>query len=261
MSNHLDPRVIEATPEPAPAVFWRLAVPNMVTLAALGSGLTALKFAGDGLFMSAIACILIAAVLDGLDGRVARAMGCNSKFGAELDSLADVICFGAVPAYMIYQAALSDYGNLGWMACLAYAAACAIRLARFNVMASAPNQPAWQSHYFTGIPAPAAAFLSLAPLYAMFGDLLTPGEAARFALVWLPVVAGLMVSTWPTFSSKSLTRKALRLFFVPTLMASVVLITGLYIAPWATLTACCSFYVFSLPISKRRFDRQSLRNG
>ena len=255
---------VETTPAPvakAPVELWRYALPNMVTLAAMGFGLTALKFAGDGFFASAIACILIAAVLDGLDGRVARATGTDSKFGAELDSLADVICFGAVPAYMIYQWGLVDFGYVGWAACLAFAAACALRLARFNVRASEPAQPVWRSHFFTGVPAPAAAFLSLAPLYAFFAELLSQEDAVRFAIFWMPFVAALMVSTWPTFSSKSLSRKALRLFFMPTLVASAAAIAGLYFVPWATLTVCCGVYLLTLPLSMLRFRRQVVRNA
>jgi CDP-diacylglycerol---serine O-phosphatidyltransferase len=254
---------VETTPAPVskePVMLWRYALPNMVTLAALSFGLTALKFAGDGFFVSAIACILIAAVLDGFDGRVARATGTDSKFGAELDSLADVICFGAVPAYMVFEWGLGGFGYMGWAACLTFAAACALRLARFNVRASEPAQPIWRSHFFTGVPAPAAAFLSLAPLYALYAGLLSQDAAARFAIFWMPFVALLMVSTWPTFSSKSLSRKALRLFFVPTLVVSAATIAGLYFVPWATLTACCGFYLLSLPLSKLRFSRQISRN-
>lgn len=259
MSEQLD-----LTPVPAvkpPVELWRYALPNMVTLAAMSFGLTALKFSGEGFFVSAIACILIAAVLDGFDGRVARATGTDSKFGAELDSLADVICFGAVPAYMIYQWGLVASGFLGWAACLAFAAACALRLARFNVRASEAAQPVWRSHFFTGVPAPAAAFLSLAPLYALYAGLLTQAEASRLAIIWMPFVAVLMVSTWPTFSSKSLSRKALRLFFVPSLMLSAAAIAGLYFVPWATLTASCGFYLLSFPFSKLRFTRQQSRGG
>jgi CDP-diacylglycerol---serine O-phosphatidyltransferase len=243
----------------APVEAWRYALPNMVTLAALSFGLTALKFAGEGFFVSAIACILIAAVLDGFDGRVARATGTDSKFGAELDSLADVICFGAVPAYLIFQWGLVQSGYLGWAACLTFASACAIRLARFNVRASEPAQLAWRDHFFTGVPAPAAAFLSLAPLYALYAGLISQASASLLALLWMPFVALLMVSTWPTFSSKSLSRKALRLYFVSTLMLSATAIAGLYFVPWATLTACCGLYLISLPFSKQRFNRQLLR--
>ena len=242
-----------------PRVFWRYALPNMVTLGALSFGLTALKFTGDKFFVSAIACILIAAVLDSLDGRVARAMGSNSKFGAELDSLADVICFGVVPAYMVYEWGLIPYGYVGWAACLIFTAACALRLARFNVSVADVDLPLWRSHFFTGVPAPAGAFLCLAPLYAHYAKLLTPEMAALFALFWVPVVAMLMVSTWPTFSSKSLSRKALRLFFVPTIILATALVAGLYFAPWATLTSCCVCYLLSFLFSKLRFNRNMKR--
>ena len=257
MKKQLDPRFVQS--EKAPLLFWRYALPNMVTLGALSFGLTALKFTGDGSFVSAIACILIAAVLDSLDGRVARAMGSNSKFGAELDSLADVICFGVVPAYMVYEWGLTPYGALGWAASMAFTSACALRLARFNVAVADVDLPLWRSHFFTGVPAPAGAFLCLAPLYALYAELLTSEMAARFAIFWVPFVAALMVSTWPTFSSKSLSRKALRLFFVPTLVVSIALVAGLYFAPWATLTGCCACYLLSFPFSKLRYYRNMKR--
>jgi CDP-diacylglycerol--serine O-phosphatidyltransferase len=180
MSNQLETSPVPTTK--APPVFWRYALPNMVTLAALSFGLT-------------------------------------------------------------------------------FAAACALRLARFNVRASDPAQPIWRGHFFTGVPAPAAAFLSLAPLYGLYADLFSQDAAARFAIFWMPFVALLMVSTWPTFSSKSMTRKALRLFFVPTLIASAAAIAGLYFAPWATLTACCGIYLLTFPLSKLRFNRQMARNA
>ena len=177
-------------------LFLKHALPNGVTILALCFGLTALLFANDLDITGAIACVLIAAILDACDGRVARATGCASKFGAELDSLSDVVCFGAAPAFILYQWGLSAYGNLGWMACLSLAAAAALRLARFNVMVENPGRPSWASNYFTGVPAPAGAFLSLLPVYAANAGVLSGGEAAALALFAVPVVAGLMVSTW-----------------------------------------------------------------
>ena len=231
---------------------WRYALPNAVTLAALFFGLSALTYGADGLFVSAIACILIATLLDAMDGRVARATGASSKFGAELDSLADVVCFGAVPAFIMYRFGLLHYGAWGWVMCLAYQAAVALRLARFNVAITDPAAPSWNMHFFAGIPAPAGAFLVLTPIYAEYAGLLDNAGAIRLAMVMTPLVALLMVSTWPTFSSKSMSRKALRLFFVPTLMVSSAIAVGLLFAPWITLTTGSVLYTLSLPFSKLR---------
>lgn len=242
-------------------LFIRHALPNGVTILALCFGLTALVFANAMDFTGAIACVLIAAVLDACDGRVARATGCASKFGAELDSLSDVICFGAVPAFILYQWGLSAYGSLGWIACLSVAAACALRLARFNVMVDDPARPSWAGHFFTGIPAPAGAFLSLLPIYAANSGAMTAEDAAFFGLFSVPVVAGLMVSTWPSFSAKAISRKALRLLFVPSIAALIALAFGLMVAPWMTLSLAAAAYLWTLPVSKWRHDRHARRSS
>lgn len=246
---------------PAANLFLRQALPNGVTVLALCFGLTALIFATEDNITGAIACVLIAAILDACDGRVARATGTASKFGAELDSLSDVVCFGAVPAFILHQWGLSAYGSLGWIACLSIAAACALRLARFNVMIDLPGKPSWASHFFTGVPAPAGAYLSLLPVYAANSGALDHGQAAFFALFAVPVVAGLMVSTWPSFSAKAISRKALRLLFVPTLLAAAAVAFGLLFHPWLTLTLTAAGYLWTLPLSKWRFDKHAARGA
>ena len=242
--------VIRISPEVT--LFLRHALPNGVTILALCFGLTALVYANADNITGAIACILIAAILDACDGRVARATGCASKFGAELDSLSDVVCFGAAPAFILHQWGLAAYGNLGWLACLSLAAAAALRLARFNVMVEAPGRPSWAGNYFTGVPAPAGAFLSFLPVYAANAGVLAPSEAATLALFAVPVVAGLMVSTWPSFSAKAISRKALRLLFLPTLALMAAVVFGLFFAPWLTLTLSAVAYLWTLPLSKWR---------
>jgi len=245
---------------PETAMFLRQALPNGVTILALCFGLTALVFATEMNMTAAIACVLISAILDACDGRVARATGSASKFGAELDSLSDVICFGAVPAFILYQWGLSDYGAAGWVVCLTVAAACALRLARFNVMVDAPGKPSWASHFFTGIPAPAGAFLAMLPIYAANSGAVDHVSAVNLAVFTVPVVAGLMVSTWPTFSAKAISRKALRLLFVPSLMAMIALAFGPMFAPWLTLTLAAAAYLWTLPLSKWRFGRHLRRS-
>jgi len=246
---------------PEVLTFLRHALPNAVTILALFFGLTGLVFAADDEIVTAIACVLVAALLDACDGRVARATGCASRFGAELDSLSDVVCFGAVPAFILYRWGLSEYGGLGWLACLSLAGASALRLARFNVMADHPSRPSWAAHFFTGIPAPGGAFLAMLPVYAANNGAMSEPEATAMALVVLPVVAGLMVSTLPTFSAKAISRKALRLLFVPTLLALVAVAFGLIFEPWFTLSMCAVAYLLTLPVSKWRFDLHLRRSS
>ena len=246
---------------PVSALWIRHALPNAVTLLALFFGLTGLLYASQHQIVSAIACVLISAVLDACDGRVARATGTASKFGAELDSLADVVCFGAVPAFLIYISVLESYHSFGWLMCLLFAGAAALRLARFNVASTANDRPSWMGHFFSGVPAPAGAFLAMTPIYLANSGMMTEAESAHFAIFFVPIVAGLMVSTWPTFSVKAISRKFLRLLFVPSLIAACVLLFGLAVAPWLTLSICSFVYIFTLPFSKMRYSTFERRNA
>src|SRR5271157_988908 len=137
----------------------RFVVPNVVTLLALCAGLTAIRFAIEGRFEIAVLAILFAAVLDGIDGRIARALKGSSRFGAELDSLADFMDFGVAPGLVLYLWSLQQLKTFGWAAVLIFAIAAALRLARFNVMIDDPNKPSWMGRFFTGMPAPAGAIV------------------------------------------------------------------------------------------------------
>jgi len=234
---------------------------NAVTILALCFGMTGLIFADQDRIAAAIGCVLIAALLDACDGRVARATNSASRFGAELDSLSDVVCFGAVPAFILYRWGLSAYGAIGWLACLSLAAAAALRLARFNVAVADQSRPSWMSHFFTGIPAPGGAYLALLPVYAANSGALSQAQAVVLALFAVPVVSGLMVSTWPSFSAKAISRKAMRLLFVPSLLAAIFVAFGLFTTPWLTLTLCGALYLWTLPISKWRFDLHAGRDS
>src|SRR6201988_4677171 len=132
----------------------RLLVPNVITLLALCAGLTAIRLSIEGRMELALGAIVFAAALDGIDGRVARLIKGQSRFGAELDSLADFVNFGCAPALILYQWGLFEYGNVGWIAALVFAICGALRLARFNVMIDDPNRPVWSGNFFTGVPAP-----------------------------------------------------------------------------------------------------------
>jgi CDP-diacylglycerol--serine O-phosphatidyltransferase len=238
---------------------WQIAAPNFVTLLALCAGLTGLVLAADGRIADAVACILIAALLDACDGRVARLTGGASRFGAELDSLADVVSFGAVPAFILYQWGLSNFGLAGWVPCLALASCSALRLARFNVAAADPNRPSWMSGYFTGVPAPGGAFLAMAPIYADLAGFLDLTRAAPIAMGWTMIVAALMVSRWPTFSGKSIGRKLPRLMLLPPILLAVLALTSLALWRWPTLLFLGLFYVASLPLSLWRFGYRRRR--
>ena len=179
------PRAPIADAAPAPrgrrfrAVPLRLLIPNIITLFALGLGLTAIRLAMEGSIEWAVSAVAGAAVLDGLDGRIARALKGTSRFGAELDSLADFVDFGVAPALVLYVADLHAAKNFGWVAALLFAMACALRLARFNVMID-EDQPAWRKTFFVGMPAPAGAIVGLLPIYLHYAFDLgppTPGSA------------------------------------------------------------------------------------
>ena len=135
----------------------RFVLPNIITVLAICAGMTGVRLAFEGRFDDAVLMVLLAALLDGLDGRVARLVKGSSKFGAEMDSLADIVNFGVAPALVLYVFVLDEAGSLGWIAALLYAIACGLRLARFNVMMENRDRPQWQGAYFTGVPAPAVS--------------------------------------------------------------------------------------------------------
>src|SRR5215510_15424579 len=150
------------------AIPFRTLAPNLITLLALCAGLTAIRLSVEGRLEWAVAAIVFAALLDGIDGRVARMLKGTSRFGAELDSLADFFNFGVAPALLLYFWGLQELGNAGWIAAMVFAICAGLRLARFNVMIDDPNRPAWGEKFFTGVPAPAGAIAVLLPVYVYF---------------------------------------------------------------------------------------------
>jgi len=166
-----EPTIPTSSPQPGPGrrpkrqrLSLNVMIPNMLTMIALSSGLTAIRFAYEGRWEHAALAILAAAILDALDGRIARLLKGTSKFGAELDSLADILSFGVAPPLMLYFWSLEKLGRFGWILVVLFAVSCALRLARFNTAAEDPNPPAWASTFFSGVPAPAAAGLVLLPM-------------------------------------------------------------------------------------------------
>src|SRR5271156_7067332 len=144
----------------------RTLVPNIITLLALCAGLTAIRMAFENRYVLALAAIVFAAILDGIDGRLARFLKGTSRFGAELDSLSDFVNFGVAPALVLYFWDLHELKSAGWIAALLFAICGALRLARFNVMIVDPGRPAWAANFFVGVPAPAGAIIVLLPIYA-----------------------------------------------------------------------------------------------
>lgn len=233
-------------------------IPNLLTLLALCAGMTAIRFALQDRFEAAGLAILVAAILDALDGRVARLLKGSTKLGAELDSLSDVVCFGVAPAIILHLWSLSEVPRFGWIVSLLFAACCALRLARFNTMLDDPDKPAWAGHFFVGVPAPAAAGLALYPMILSFvaGDAFVRDPFVVGAV--LLSVAVLMVSRVPTLSFKRVRMPGA--YVMPTMLGAVVFIACLISVPWWTLTVFMGVYLASIPVAvvmKRRYSRQT----
>lgn len=226
----------------------RLLIPNMITLLALCAGLTAIRMGLEGRVDIAVYLILIAAVLDSMDGRIARLMKGTSKFGAELDSLADFVSFGAVPALVLYQWGLKGAGAFGWIAVLVFSICGALRLARFNVQIDDPNRPAWMANYFTGLPIPAGAILVLLPIYLERGGLPNLLAVPAAMTVYVLIIALLMVSKVPVFSGKKLGARVPRESVLPLFVAAVAFVALLVSYPWEVLALGSIAYLVSLPV-------------
>jgi len=237
----------------------RTLVPNLITLLALCAGLTAIPLAVQGKLEWAIAAIVFAATLDGIDGRVARMLKGTSRFGAELDSLADFVNFGVAPALMLYFWGLRELGNLGWIAGLVFAISTGLRLARFNVMVDDPNKPAWAATFFTGVPAPAGAITVLLPIYVYFlGVPRLPGTAS-LTFIYTFAIAMLMVSRLPVFSGKRVGKRVAPEMVLPVFVMVVLFFALLISYPWVVLTIGTVCYLASLPfgyLSYRRHERK-----
>jgi CDP-diacylglycerol---serine O-phosphatidyltransferase len=222
-------------------------IPNAITVAALCAGLTAIRFAVLGRWEWAVFAIIVAGIFDGLDGRLARLLGGTSKFGAELDSLSDFVCFGVAPGIMIYLWTLSAFGGFGWALVLLFAVCCALRLARFNTALGDPNPPSWAKFYFTGVPAPAGAGLVLLPMMATFE--LGPGyvDGPVVSGVTMVLVASLMISRIPTFSIKQI--RLAPEHMLPALLLVGLTAAALTSAPWTTFLCVGLIYLGSIPVS------------
>jgi CDP-diacylglycerol--serine O-phosphatidyltransferase len=235
------------------AVPLRVLIPNLLTLFGLALGLTAIRFSDEGRLDLAVIAVVAAAVLDGLDGRVARMLRGTSRFGAELDSLADFVNFGVAPALILYHAVLRQAPSLGWLAVLVFATAMALRLARFNVALDDLSRPEWKKNFFQGVPAPAGAITGMLPLYLVKLDLGDLPGFVPFSVAYVLGIAFLMVSVLPIYAGKtlgtSLTREKVLLVF----LAIVLFVTLVVNFTFATLTAVTLAYLALIPWSVRQY--------
>jgi CDP-diacylglycerol--serine O-phosphatidyltransferase len=239
----------------------RTLLPNVITLLALCAGLTAIRLAVEDRLEWAVAAIVFAALLDGIDGRVARLLKGTSRFGAELDSLADFVNFGVAPALMLYFWGLHDLGNAGWIAAMVFAICTGLRLARFNVMIDDPNRPAWAGKFFVGVPAPAGAITVLLPIYVYFLGVPRLAFVTPVVLVYTLAIAFLMVSRLPVFSGKRVGKRVAPEMVLPVFVAVVLFFALLISYPWIVLTTGTICYLASLPIgwlSYRAHERKDL---
>lgn len=249
MTDDRDPRRIP----------FRAMVPNAITALALCMGLTGVSLAIGGHWERALGAIILAGVLDGLDGRIARLLRAQSKFGAELDSLSDNIAFGTAPALILFLWSLKAEPRFGWLAALALAVCCALRLARFNARIDAAEQPHKSAGFNTGVPAPAGAGVAFMPIYLW---LITGNDLFRQwqgVMAWTLFIAALMISSLPTYSWSSIRiRPAWRLFA----LAGVALFgAALIVAPWPTLLALAVLYLLMIPVALASYARVKRRRA
>ncbi|MDF8334877.1 phosphatidylcholine/phosphatidylserine synthase [Novosphingobium sp. HBC54] len=237
----------------------RALVPNAITSGALCCGLTGIRFAIGGDFKAAVLAIILAGMLDGIDGRVARMMKAQSRFGAELDSLSDSISFGVAPALVLYLWSLQQVPRFGWFAALALAVCCALRLARFNAQIDLKDQPHKSAGFLTGVPAPVGAGLAMMPIYLWIASGNEMFRRPEAVAAWTALIAFLMISNTATLSWGSMRpRKAIRL--------EVIALFGLVFAalltePWLTLVGICAVYLALVPVGVVRYARVRRRAG
>ena len=228
-------------------------IPNILTLLALCAGLTAIRYGLEERWEHAGLALLVAAILDGLDGRIARVLKGASKFGAELDSLSDFICFGVAPALLLYMWTLSSAGRIGWVLALLFSVCCVLRLARFNTNLDETDQPAWTSNFFSGVPAPAGGALVMLPMFLSFQIGAGLFKQPVVVAVFIVVVSALMVSRIPTFAFKKF-RVAPR-WILPTMLLVGLFAATLVSDPWLTMAVTLILYLASIPFSLRSYRK------
>jgi CDP-diacylglycerol--serine O-phosphatidyltransferase len=243
---------------------FRTLAPNLITLLALCAGLTGIRLAIEGKLEWAVAAIVFAATLDGIDGRVARMLKGTSRFGAELDSLADFVNFGVAPGLILYFWGLHELGNVGWIAAMVFAICAGLRLARFNVMVDDPSRPPWAGNFFVGMPAPAGAITVLLPIYVYFLGMPRLAFVAPVTLLYTLAIAFLMVSRLPVLSGKRVGKRIAPEMVLPVFVGVVLFFALLISYPWPVLTIGTVIYLASLPfgaLSYREYQRKDAAAG
>ncbi|MHA1108909.1 MAG: CDP-alcohol phosphatidyltransferase family protein, partial [Alphaproteobacteria bacterium] len=228
-------------------------LPNALTMLGLCAGLTAIRFGMQEAWHIGVVLIAGAALLDTLDGRIARLMGGPTEFGGQLDSLVDAISFGVAPVMLMYLWSLGSAGGLGWTISLLYVVCCVLRLARFNVASSDPDLPAWAGNFFSGVPAPAAAGLVMFPLILSIEFEWAFLQAPEVTGPWVLIVSGLMISRIPTYSFKRIRVSHAMVRFA--LVGVAAFAAGMITEPWATLSIMIIVYAGTIPFSMRSFRR------
>ncbi len=239
----------------------RVLLPNVVTLLGLCVGLTSIRMAIEGRFEYALLAIAGAAALDGLDGRMARLLKASSRFGAELDSLSDFVCFGVAPAVVLFLWGFSDIRSLGWIVVLIFAIAAALRLARFNVALDDAGKPIWENAFFVGVPVPAGAILLMLPLYMEGLGLPKAWALPQIIAVYSVIIAALMASRVRTFSGKLIGRRIEPEYIAPVIALTVVLVATLVTYPYMSLTLGCLTYLALIPVAVRRHQELEKQFG
>lgn len=233
----------------------RVLLPNVITLLSLCLGLTAIRMAVEGRLELAIGAIVLAAVLDGLDGRIARLLQTSSRFGAELDSLADFVCFGVAPGIVLFEWGISDLKGVGWIAILVFAMCAALRLARFNVMLEDPDRPAFAGNFFVGVPAPAGALVVLLPVYLGFLGVPQNVATSILALLYVLAIALLMVSRIPTWSGKKVGSRVPREYVMAVFVFVVLFVALLLSYPWEVLSIGSVLYLAAIPVAAMHYRK------
>ena len=235
----------------------RVILPNMLTLIGVCIGLTSIRFALDGRYEFAIIAIIIAAVIDGLDGRIARLIKGTSKVGKELDSLTDMISFGVAPAFIMYFWKLNELGRFGWLVCLIYVICVALRLARFNV--NTGGEPSWRDNFFEGVPSPAGGILVLTPLiFSMSSIELFKIDYSIIVPIFFIVTSFLLISKFPSYSFKKIVIQRKATIF---LLFGIVLFFGLLlIYPFTVISVSALIYLSMLPISFFHYQKLKKQN-
>ncbi|WP_254493788.1 CDP-diacylglycerol--serine O-phosphatidyltransferase [Bartonella sp. B1099] len=235
----------------------RYVIPNIITILAICAGMSSIRLAFENRYEAAILMVLLAAVLDGADGRIARLIDGSSSFGAQMDSLADIVNFGVTPALIVYSFILNQAHHIGWVAALVYCVACCLRLARFNVMLDNADIPQWQKSYFVGVPAPAGALLLLLPTYLGALGLVPNWGWALFFSLYTVIIAFLLISRLPVWNAKTIDQNLRRDIVIPCMLVIVIYVGFLATYTWKTLLITAVSYMIFLPCSFIAYNKRA----